>query len=86
MKNITMTFIATVECINFEDKHAKECVVFQASSYTDAAAKIEETYADDLEGIVDLHAISDNILIHLGDAEDKTTELIVDRICEENTF
>ena len=83
---MTMTFIATVEYINFEDKPAKECVVFQATSYTDAAAKIEETYVNDLEGILDLHAISDNTLIHLGDAEDKTTELIVDRICEENTF
>lgn len=83
---MTMTFIATVEYINFEDKPAKECVVFQATSYADAAAKIEETYADDLEGIIDLHAISDNILIHLGDADDKTTELIINRLCKENTF
>lgn len=83
---MTMIFIATVEYSDFENKSKKECVVVQATSYTDAAAKIEETYVDDLEGIVDLHAISDNILIHLGDAEDKTTELIIDRICEENTF
>ena len=83
---MTMTFIATIEYINYENKSKKQCIAVQATSYTNAMNVIEEAYQKDLEGIVDLHAISDMQLIYLGDAEDKTTELIVDRLCEENTF